>query len=356
MHNSRQWNEGPFIRFNAKSISREYGITIDDLSDNQAYIVSSYDPGIERRKWNVENGVIYGLSLQDLNEIIEIFHLPLRKNFWRVPPSLRIRGSQKSLKFPMFMMVINMTPDSFYPGSRIAEEDLEQTLSLIKNEGGEVVDIGGQSTRPGSDPVSAEEEMRRIKRAVEAALNMRLIVSVDSFMPEVLRECLEMGIHIINDVSGLENMEIASLSRRYDVPLVLMHKKGDFKTMQRSPHYGNVINEIQSFFLSKLSQISEMGIEDNVILDPGIGFGKRVEDNIAIINNLSDFKLGHPLLIGLSRKSFIGAITGEKVEERGMSSLILNSIAISNGADIVRTHDLVENMKLMKIIRKLKEY
>ncbi|MEM3497578.1 MAG: dihydropteroate synthase, partial [Thermoplasmatales archaeon] len=186
-------------------------------------------------------------------------------------------------------------------------------------------------------------------------LNMGFIVSVDSFQVKVVKECLDLGAKIINDVTGMENQEMGELSRKYQAPIVIMHKKGDFKTMQLSPYYENVTEEIISFFAEKLEEANRLGISNNVILDPGIGFGKSVAHNLYIIRNIQDLKLGHPLLIGLSRKSFIGAITGESVEQREQSSLIFNSIALLHGADIIRVHDVEQSIKLIKIIRSINE-
>ena len=356
MPSSQQWNDDIYFRFNTESVSREFGIPLKTLEDFDAFLVTAahldFLPG------GVRSGkfCIYPLHFNDVNNLIRQFRgSPLAENFWRKRSSLRTRKATLDINFPEAMAVLNLTHDSFYPGSRIKEEDIEEKLDEIGRYGIRVVDIGGQSTRPGSERISPQEEIKRISKAVEASLNRKFIVSIDSFEPEVLRNCLEMGVHLINDVTGLENEEVGRLARKYDTPLVIMHKKGDFKTMQNSPSYENVINEIIDFYYQKISLAARLGIEDNIVLDPGIGFGKRVEDNLAIINNLRDLRLGHPLLIGLSRKNFIGVIMNEPVGERGESSLILNTISLMNGADMIRVHDVRENSKLIKIIKKLKE-
>ncbi len=355
MHSSRQWNNGTFIRFSGESVSKEYGIPIAQLEDYQAFLVSSdklEQGGIEVRGSNAH---VYPLHLDQINQLLTALNSPLKQGFWKPKSTVIIKGGEKRVELPAVMTILNLTPDSFYSGSRATENEIGNRLDEIETAGGNLVDVGGRSTRPGSDEITLEEEMKRISKAVEISLNRKFTVSIDSYSPGVLRECLEMGAHLINDVTGLENIEVGKLARKYDVPLIIMHKKGDFKSMQRSPSYENVVNEIIAFFMQKISLATELGIGDNVLLDPGIGFGKRIEDNLTIINNLRDFKLGHPLLVGISRKSFIGDIMSEKVEEREISSLILDSIAIAKGADIVRVHDVKENMKLVKIIKKLRE-
>ncbi len=355
MHSSRQWSSGTYIRFSGESVSRECKIPFAQLEDYQAFLVSTNKLELGGVELEGANAYVYPLHLDEINRLLTKLNSPLSQDFWKPKSSIRIGGREKKVDLPAVMTILNMTPDSFYPGSRATEDDLGIRLDEIESAGGNLVDIGGQSTRPGSDGITPEEEMKRIAKAVEISLNRRFTVSIDSYSPKVLRECLEMGAHLINDVTGLEDPEIGRLAKRYDIPLVIVHKKGDFKSMQRSPSYENVVNEIISFFMQKISVATDLGIGDDIILDPGIGFGKRVEDNLSIINNLRDLKLGHPLLIGLSRKNFIGQIMSESVEERGISSLILNSIAIARGADIVRVHDVKENMKLVKIIKKLRE-
>ena len=355
MPNSRQWYERIFFRFNPDAISKEFNIPLPEVADFRAFLITPKNSDQNSAGWTSKGNLIYPLEPDQINDLISKLNYPVRRDFWKSTHPLRIHGNSNVIQFPAAMAIINMTPDSFYPVSRTKEDDLEQKLDEIETTGCSLVDIGGQSTRPESEQVSAKYEMKRISKAVEISLNRKFTVSIDSYRPEVLRECLEMGVHIINDVTGMENPEVGKLARKYDVPLIVMHKKGSFKTMQRSPTYKNVVNEIISFFLKRISQAVELGIEDNLILDPGIGFGKRLEDNLKIIDNLMDFKLGHPLLVGLSRKSYIGGVLNESVNERGESSLIFNSVAIMKGADIIRVHDIKGNMKLIKIIKKLKE-
>lgn len=355
MRNSLSWRDDVYFRFNLNAVSREFRIAIEELQDFQLAVISRKPINLEMALMTMGNWRVYPTYLKNINPLLETLETVLPKSFWREPPSLTVRGKKFNFEGPKIMSIINMTPDSFYPGSRYDKGKVDEMLSLLPSTGIDIVDIGGESTRPGSDPVTEEEELVRVKGTVEKALSAGLIVSVDTYRPNVAKECLEMGAHIINDVTGLKNKEMAILSKKYDAPLILMHSLGDFKHMQQSPSYENTVNEIIHFFYEKIRTARKFGIENNIVLDPGIGFGKRLTDNLDIINNLGDFKLGHPLMIGLSRKSFIGSIMEEEVEQRGLSTLIFNTLALERGADIVRVHDTVENMKLIKIIKKLKE-
>ncbi|MEM1814213.1 MAG: dihydropteroate synthase [Thermoplasmatales archaeon] len=354
MPSSQQWNDF-FIRFDPRAVSREYDIPIDKIADHSIFLISKNRLNSEIDFIEGKGRYIYPVSSEQLNTFIRSMKYPAGEFFWLNNEKRNYIQSILGIRFPEIMAIINMTPDSFFPGSRFKDEDLPVLLEKYKKQRVRIVDIGGQSTRPGSERVDAEEEIRRIRFAVEESLNMGFIVSVDSFQVKVVKECLDLGAKIINDVTGMENQEMGELSRKYQAPIVIMHKKGDFKTMQLSPYYENVTEEIISFFAEKLEEANRLGISNNVILDPGIGFGKSVAHNLYIIRNIQDLKLGHPLLIGLSRKSFIGAITGESVEQREQSSLIFNSIALLHGADIIRVHDVEQSIKLIKIIRSINE-
>lgn len=355
MPSSRSWRDEVYFRFNPKTVSKEFGIPIENVEDFQIFVVSNKPLDLEMAYKMEDNQRVYPTYLKNINSVLEKINSVVPENFWKIPPSIRVKGRDLNFKVPAIMSVINMTPDSFYPGSRYSDENVEERLSSLSSMGIDIVDIGGESTRPRSDPITAEDEMARVKGAVKIALSKGLTVSVDTYRPEVAKECLEMGVHMINDVTGMQDREMGRLARKYEVPLIIMHSLGDFKHMQDSPHYENVIGEILYFFYQRIRLARKLGIEDNIILDPGIGFGKRFEDNLAIINNLRSFRLGHPLMIGLSRKSFIGTITGEDVNSRDISSLILNTLAAERGADIIRVHDVEESLKLTKIIKKLKE-
>jgi len=355
MHSSPQWSD-IFFRFDPESVSREYGVPIERISDHRLFIVSKRELELGSRHFISRGRYVYLPNAEEANILISKIEYPPGSSFWLRSSLKFFERHLNGTDIPAVMGIVNMTPDSFYPGSRVRENEIGEFLSHMKEGGVKIVDIGGQSTRPGSERIGAYEEMKRIRKAVEIALDSGFIVSIDSFYTSVIRECMEMGAHIINDVTGLEDPEMAHLSKKYDAPIIIMHKKGDFKTMQNSPYYENVIEEIISFFIRKIQNAREMGIEDNIVLDPGIGFGKRVEDNVSIIKNLRDLKLGFPLLIGLSRKSFIGSLTGEDVNERGFSSAIFNTIALMKGADIIRVHDIEESVKLAKIIKKINEF
>jgi dihydropteroate synthase len=355
MPNFPSWNDDIYFRFNPEEVSKEFGVPIDKLDDFHIFAVASHPLKLDREYKAREPYWVYPLTYAETNSLIRNGSYPLPLNFWKKKHSFTINNRKGKIEFPEVMAILNLTPDSFYKGSRFSPEEAEIKLDSLSKVGVRMVDIGGESTRPGSDTVDADEEFNRIKETVSSAIEKKFIVSVDTYKPEVARRCLEMGADIINDVMGLRNEEMGLLSKEYDAPLVLMHSKGQFKTMQDSPYYENVINEIIQYFYGRIRLATKMGIEGKIIIDPGIGFGKRYQDNISILRNLRDLSLGYPLMIGLSRKSFIGKMMGEETDDRAISSLILNTIAVESSADIIRVHDVEENIKLVKIVKKIRE-
>ncbi len=353
MHNSQSWKNNFYIIHNSKFIQRYFNIQETQLKGYCNYILCPKQD--HSCKGVIETDLFNILPFNDLNEVDNLIlrEIPL---YNKKRETMKIRNREISLTKKNLMAIVNATPDSFFPGSRVDINGLEDKMNFLKKMNIDIVDIGGESTRPGSDPVGPEEEWRRIKPVIEVALEKDLTVSVDTYRPSVASSALDMGAHIINDVTGMENEEMAILSKKYESGLVIMHKKGTFKNMQDNPYYDNVILEILDFFYSRIHIAMKYGIEDNIILDPGIGFGKRIEDNLNIIRYLEEFNIGYPLLIGLSRKGFIGSIMNEKVEERGFSSSIFNTISLINGADIIRVHDVEENLKVIKIINKLNNF
>ncbi len=353
MHNSQSWKNNFYIIHNSKFIQKYFNVEEKELKGYCNYILC---PKQEHYcKGAIETDLFYILPSNDINEVNNLIlnKIPL---YDKKRDTIKIRNREISLTKKNLMAIVNATPDSFFPGSRLDINDLEDKMNFLKKMNIDIVDIGGESTRPGSDPVGPEEEWRRIKPVIEVALQKDLTVSVDTYRPSVASSALELGAHIINDVTGMENEEMAILSKKYESGLVIMHKKGTFKNMQDNPFYDNVVLEILDFFYNRIHIAMKYGIEDNIILDPGIGFGKRIDDNLDIIRYLEEFKIGYPLLIGLSRKGFIGSIMNEKVEERGFSSSIFNTISLINGADIIRVHDVEENLKVIKIINKLNNF
>jgi dihydropteroate synthase len=253
------------------------------------------------------------------------------------------------------MGILNCTPDSFYPSSRVATiKDALRSAHEMISAGVDIVDVGGESTRPGSDPVTEEEEIRRVIPVIQALrVESNVMVSVDTRKKEVAERALDAGADIINDISGLHhNEELARLVARRRVPIVLMHMRGTPKTMQKNPFYKNTISEILRELQPAIAAALGAGIApEMIIVDPGIGFGKRSQDNLRIIRELASLKsLNFPILVGLSRKGFIGEIIDRPVEKRLIGTVTANTLAILNGANIIRVHDVADAVDMVKII------
>jgi dihydropteroate synthase len=253
------------------------------------------------------------------------------------------------------MGILNCTPDSFYPYSRNAtvKEALKSAREMIEA-GVDIIDVGGESTRPGSEPVEEEEEIRRVIPVIQALRGESdIIISVDTRKKEVAERALDAGADIINDISGLRHGdELARLVARRGVPIVLMHMRGMPKTMQKNPGYKNTISEILRELQPSIAAAIGAGIApEMIIIDPGIGFGKRIQDNLRIIKELSSLRsLSFPILVGLSRKGFIGEILDRPVEKRLIGTVTANTLAILNGANIIRVHDVADAVQMVKII------
>jgi len=252
------------------------------------------------------------------------------------------------------MGVINCTPDSFYAGSRSETTNaaLETARTMI-DEGADILDIGGESSRPGSEYVEADEEIDRVIPVIEGIRKFTSVpISVDTRKARVAERALGAGADLINDISALrDDPELASVAVRHRCPVVLMHMQGTPSTMQENPDYEDPVTEI----LAELSTATENALEagipaDRIIIDPGIGFGKRLEDNLRILAEIARFvETGYPVLIGLSRKSSIGTITGRDVHDRLAGTLSANLMAALGGAAILRVHDVPETMDLLKV-------
>lgn len=253
------------------------------------------------------------------------------------------------------MGVLNVTPDSFSDGGKFLSIDkaVSHALKMVE-EGADIIDIGGESTRPGSQPVSLEEETQRVIPVIEAlAKKIQIPISIDTYKSQIALKAMEAGAEMINDISGLRfDSAMVKLASKYNVPVIIMHIKGTPQNMQESPYYENVIKEIKDYFEERINFADSFGIkEENIILDPGIGFGKRFEDNLSILKNLKEFKkLEKPLLVGLSRKSFIGKILDLPVEERLEGSLGALAYSIVQGANIARVHDVKESVQVAKVV------
>ena len=253
------------------------------------------------------------------------------------------------------MGILNCTPDSFYPSSRAStlKDALKAAREMIQA-GVDIIDVGGESTRPGSDGVSLEEEIHRVIPVVQSLrAESPVMISVDTRKKEVAERALDAGADIINDISGLRHGdELARLVARRKVPIVLMHMRGTPKTMQRHAFYKNTISEILRELQPSIAAAIGAGIDpEMVIIDPGVGFGKRMQDNLRIIKELASLKsLKFPILVGLSRKGFIGEILDRPVEKRLIGTVTANTLAILNGANIIRVHDVADAVEMVKII------
>lgn len=265
----------------------------------------------------------------------------MRKNYL-----FQVRGKNFLLGERTWIMgVVNVTPDSFFDGGLYFDKEkaVEQGLKLA-SEGADIIDIGGESTRPGSDPVPREEEIRRVIPVISALRQkIDVLISIDTTKCEVAQAALDAGADMINDISSFRfDPRMADLAAQNNAGVILMHMKGKPKTMQADPFYEDLLEEVKSFLKERLENAQASGIKkEKIIIDPGIGFGKRLEDNLALINNLSFLEeLGRPVLIGISQKSFIGKILNLPPEERLEGTIASAVLSIVRGAHILRVHDL----------------
>jgi dihydropteroate synthase len=268
--------------------------------------------------------------------------------------TLNCRGRLLSLETPMVMGIINITPDSFYGGSRSQEQDeLLSRAEKMLSDGASILDLGGQSTRPGSSQVGEEEELRRVLPAVEAiaARFPEAIISIDTFYSGVAAAAVQAGASIVNDVSaGTIDPRLLSTVAGLNVPYVLMHMQGHPQTMQKNPVYENVVTDVFDFLSFHIRELELMGIKD-IIVDPGFGFGKTITHNFDLLKNLSYFShLDRPLMTGLSRKATVYKTLGITPEEALNGTTVLHTIALLNGASILRVHDVKEAVEAVKLV------
>jgi dihydropteroate synthase len=257
-------------------------------------------------------------------------------------------------KRTLVMGIINITPDSFSDGGKFfdSKEAISNAQSLV-SQGADIIDVGGESTRPGSDSVSLDEEMRRVIPVIEGiSKEVNVPISVDTCKSEVAKAALDAGACIINDISAMRSdPKIANVAAEYSSPLILMHMQGTPRDMQKDPKYSDVLGEIRKFLKERIDFARSKGvITENIIIDPGIGFGKTLEHNYEIIRKLGGLKdLNQPILIGTSRKSFIGNTLGLDVDDRLEGTLATITMCIINGADIIRVHDVKEAVRTAKM-------
>ncbi len=269
------------------------------------------------------------------------------------------------------MGILNVTPDSFSDGGEFFHiENAVKRAAQMLEDGADIVDIGGESTRPGSEPVTVEEELSRVIpviKAIRKELGDKFLISIDTYKSQVAKAALDEGADIVNDISGMSfDPKMVEIVKMYDCPVIINHIKGTPKNMQKNVYYDDVVQEIVGFINNQINYGVKHGIrKDRFVIDPGIGFGKNVEHNIEIIKRLKEFKiLGYPVLIGISRKSFLGIILKNLLgkseipqpKDRLYAGLGATAIAVLNGAHIVRTHDVKETAEFLTMIDTIRGY
>ena len=278
----------------------------------------------------------------------------------RMPEYINVKGRLMDLSEPKVMGILNVTPDSFYGGCRaVTEDEIEKRVRQILDEGADIIDIGAYSSRPYAEDVPEEEEMSRLRKGLEviARVSPDAVVSVDTFRSRVAAECVERyGVAMINDISaGAMDAAMWDTVVRLNVPYVMMHMQGMPQNMQDAPHYENVEREVFLYFARRVEALRSRGVKD-IILDPGFGFGKTLEQNYELMARLEDFRLfGLPLLVGVSRKSMIYNLLGTSPEESLNGTTVLNTVALLAGANILRVHDVWEAVEAISVIRKMKK-
>jgi dihydropteroate synthase len=270
--------------------------------------------------------------------------------------TLNCKGRMLVIDKPMVMGIINVTPDSFYAGSRAEEKDILNKAEQMLKDGADIIDIGGQSTRPGSERISKEEELKRVIDPVRKIRNKfpQSFISVDTYYAEVAKQAVDAGADFVNDISaGKMDKDMISTIASLKVPYVLMHMKGTPDQMQKDPAYKDVTKELLDFFIQETDIFKKAGIYD-VIIDPGFGFGKTIEHNFELLRNLPVFKiLERPILLGVSRKSTIFKTLGVSIEESLNGTTVLNTVGLMNGCNILRVHDVKEASQTVKLFKAL---
>ncbi len=262
---------------------------------------------------------------------------------------------------PIIMGVLNITPDSFSDGGLFfeAQSAIDQAVLMVE-QGADIIDIGGESTRPGAPEVSAEDELKRVLPVIEALSgNIDVPISIDTSKPVVMRRAFDAGASIINDVYALRSEGALEMAASLGADVCLMHMQGNPRTMQKNPKYDDVVSDVKNFFIERLEACSGVGIKlESITLDPGFGFGKNLAHNIALLKNLAEFHdFGVSILAGLSRKSMIGSLLGDKeVDSRMIGSVTAALIAVENGANIIRAHDVAETKDALTVWQQIKHF
>ncbi|QOP40621.1 dihydropteroate synthase [Sulfurimonas marina] len=257
------------------------------------------------------------------------------------------------------MGIVNANDDSFFSGSRFFGEAAVKRIEKLIEDGADIIDIGGVSSRPNAPEVSPEEELQRVQPILDAIGKNKLYekakFSIDSYTPSVVQYSLDNGFKIVNDITGFENDVLCKLSAEYDASAVVMHMQGTPQTMQANPQYSDVILDVYKYLEKQTQKLEDFGVKD-IILDVGIGFGKSLDDNLQLLKHLEHFSLlGKELLIGASRKSMIDKITPSAIEDRIAGTLVLHLEAIRNGASIIRAHDVYEHKQALEVFKKIQK-
>ncbi len=268
-------------------------------------------------------------------------------------------GREIDLSQPRIMGILNITPDSFSDGSRFNQ--LDRALfhaEKMMEEGAEIIDVGGESTRPGAIYVSEQEEMDRVVPVIELlAKKLDVMISIDTYKPAVMAASCQAGAHLINDIKALQEPNAIKIAAESNALICLMHMQGEPSSMQQHPVYQNVIDEVSIFLNNRVSACLAAGISpDKLILDPGFGFGKTVEQNYELLGRLNEMQLGYPLLIGVSRKSMIGNLLNRSVDERLAGSIAAALYALAQGARIIRVHDVQATSDAVKVFWRAQQY
>lgn len=272
---------------------------------------------------------------------------------------INVNGSLLDLSQPRVMGILNVTPDSFYAGSRTqTEAEIVRRVRQIVSEGAAIIDIGAYSFRPNADNVSSREEMERLRMGLKILFEIQpdAVVSVDTFRADVARMCVEeYGVAIINDIAAGEmDTDMFHTVAALNVPYIMMHMQGTPQSMQQHPHYDNLLKEVFLYFARKVQQLRDLGVKD-IILDPGFGFGKTMEHNYELLSHLEEFRIFElPLLVGVSRKSMIYRLLDITPQEALNGTTVLDTICLLKGADILRVHDVKEAVETVRIVQAMR--
>ena len=271
----------------------------------------------------------------------------------RVTPMLRCGKFELALDRPLVMGIVNLTPDSFFDGGR--HSDLNAAIAhaqRLVGEGADILDLGAESSRPGAETVSAEEELRRLLPVVEGLADFDVPISIDTAKPQVMRATIARGAAMVNDITALASPGALEAVADSDAAVCLMHMQGEPRTMQKNPVYADVISEVRNFLAARAEVCSTAGIaRERIVVDPGFGFGKTVEHNCKLLAHLTAIaSLGYPVLAGWSRKSSLGRITGRPAEERLPASLAAALLAVQRGAKILRVHDVAATRDVLAVL------